>query len=299
MSSTSEALVAAFLSRRVAEQRRHERLDRERLAAELAKAVCEGAHRWPSAKIADEVFARFLGDLLAGDDRDPIESLRELHLSDLYLACGCLLRQAGAIRAFDQAFLRGIDASVRVVGSTVHIDEVRQLLRERLLFGAGTKRPKLASYAGRGPLVSWLAVAAQRAALSLRRQQQAGPERVAIDELVDAVTVLEDTDLACLRSRCEPHLREILPAVFGTLSPRDRRILRLKLVEGLSLEQIGRMYTVNASTVSRWLAASRQFIREQVELALAERLGLRSDESISLTTLMAGDFEISVGDLLT
>jgi len=167
--------------------------------------VSEGAQRWPSAKIADEVFARFLGDLLAGDDRDPIESLRELHLSDLYLACGCLLGQAGAIRTFDQAFLRGIDASVRVVGSTEHIDEVRQLLRERLLFGAGTKRPKLASYAGRGPLVSWLAVAAQRAALSLRRQQKAGPERVAIDELVDAVTVLEDADLdlACLRSRCE------------------------------------------------------------------------------------------------
>jgi RNA polymerase sigma-70 factor (ECF subfamily) len=161
-----------------------------------------------------------------------------------------------------------------------------------------TTRGKLASYSGRGRLANWIAVAAQRVALSLARHDKVLPEPLAVEELENAVAVLPDTELAYLRSRCEPHIREAFRLVIAGLPERDRLILRFHLLDGVSLEQIGRMYSVNPSTISRWLSTIRATIREQIERMLAERLGLRSDESISLAALIASDFDISLASLL-
>jgi len=86
--------------------------------------------------------------------------------------------------------------------------------------------------------------------------------------------VLPDIELAYLRARCEPHLREVFRLVMADLPERDRLILRFSLVDGLTLEQIAKMYAVNPSTISRWLSATRAAVRLNVERALAERLGL-------------------------
>ena len=48
-------------------------------------------------------------------------------------------------------------------------DEVRQTLWQRLFVGTPGQAPRILSYAGRGPLAGWVAVAAQRIALDLRR----------------------------------------------------------------------------------------------------------------------------------
>jgi RNA polymerase sigma-70 factor (ECF subfamily) len=298
-STDRESLSAAFLRQRVgAPPRANENIDDVRLERELSRAFQVGIENWPMVRIPAATFARFLGDLLANDEADVVESLSQRHVSDLFLVCGCLLGDAAAFRAFDKAFLAGIDRWVKAAGPADRTDEVRQILREKLLVAQGTLRPKLASYTGRGRLASWLAVAAQRAALSLSRHENARPEPLSLDALENAVAVLPDAELICLRSRCEPHLREAFRLALIGLSPRDRLVLRLKLVDDLNLEQIGRMYDVNPSTVSRWLNAIRNSIREQVERAVAERLGLNSNESLSLAALIASDFEISLAQLL-
>jgi RNA polymerase sigma-70 factor (ECF subfamily) len=294
-----ESLSGAFLRQRADARPGAIACDSDlRLERELSSAFDAGVQNWPTLRISGPSFARFLGDLLAGEEGDLAESLSQRHVADLFLVCGCLLGDAAALRAFDKSFLAGIDRWVRVVGVADRTDEVRQILREKLLVAHGPIRPKLASYTGRGRLASWLSVAAQRAALSLNRHESARPEPLSLDALENAVAVQPDADLTYLRSRCEPHLREAFRLALLGLSTRDRLVLRLRLIDDLNLEQIGRMYDVNASTVSRWLNAIRSSIREQVERTVAEGLGLNSNESLSLAALVASDLEISLAQLL-
>lgn len=300
VSTDGETLGSVFLSRFASRPAGvDDGAGREKLEQQLAAGIHAAARAWPTVHVSGQSFASFLGDLLAREERgDVAVLLSRRHISDLYLVCGCLMGVVGAIQAFDKAFLASIDRWVRMPESPDRTDEVRQVLREKLLLIEGSSRPKLASYSGRGRLANWIAVAAQRTALSLARSDKIHPEPLAIEELEDAVAVLPDAELAYLRSRCEPYLREIFRAVLAGLPERDRLILRFNLVGGLSLEQIGRIYSVNPSTVSRWLSAIRSTIREQVERGLTERLGLRSDESISLAALIASDFDISLATLL-
>ena len=56
----------------------------------------------------------------------------------------------------------------RIDSSAAFADDVYQLVVERLFVTAGDEPPRILSYGGRGPLRGWVAVAAQRIALSLR-----------------------------------------------------------------------------------------------------------------------------------
>ncbi len=102
-----------------------------------------------------------------------------------------------------------------------------------------------------------------------------------------------------MRRSYGPELRKAFSDAIASLSERDRLILRFNLVDGVSLDRVAEMYRVSQSTVSRWLAAARCSIREQVERAFAERLGLQPGESVSLTALIASDFDISLAGLLS
>ena len=49
---------------------------------------------------------------------------------------------------------------------------MRQRLRERLFVGSDGEPARLASYSGRGPLGTWVRIAAIRLALNLRRSER-------------------------------------------------------------------------------------------------------------------------------
>ena len=55
----------------------------------------------------------------------------------------------------------------RIDGSAQVVDEVRQLLRERLLVKRGEQLPRIAEYAGLGPLGAWVRVARVAASRSI------------------------------------------------------------------------------------------------------------------------------------
>src|SRR5262249_26465617 len=60
-------------------------------------------------------------------------------------------------------------AARRLDRDPAFLDEVRQALRVRLLVAPEGGRPRIADYAGRGPLRAWVGVAALRVALNLKR----------------------------------------------------------------------------------------------------------------------------------
>ncbi len=75
-------------------------------------------------------------------------------------------------------------------------------------------------------------------------------------------------------------------------------MLRLSVVEGLSLEKIAAMYKVNASTSSRWLTKVRQKLLEAMRETLREGLNLRregAEEILELLREESYEVDISLG----
>ena len=71
-----------------------------------------------------------------------------------------------------------IDTALTRLGrEPMFVDEVRQVLRTKLLVGDGAP-PKIADYSGRGPLDGWVRAAAVRAAIDLKRREKEVGNRV-------------------------------------------------------------------------------------------------------------------------
>ncbi len=237
---------------------------------------------WPDLLLDKAVFTGYLRERLTGSD-DPAG----LHAGDLYLACACLQQVAGALEAFERRYLARLGPSLRTIDpSPAFADEVTQLLREKLFVGT-----KLASYSGRGSLESWVAVAAHRTGLTLKRRQRDHSELS--DEALTWL-VPQDPELAYLRAHYREEFQTALTAALRGLPERQQVVLRLSVLKGNSHARIAAIYGVNQSTVTRWVTAARQQIWDQLRQRLADRLHMGSGEVDSLIRFMKSDAEINL-----
>src|SRR5438876_233997 len=125
-----------------------------------------GRSAWPDLSLDRATFERFLEERVA---LGVAPEKTRAQAADLYLACACAHGAAGAVERFDRAHLAGLAAVVaRVDPSPAFTDEVRQRLRTKLFVAEAGAIPKIAEYTGRGPLLSWVRVAALRTALNLK-----------------------------------------------------------------------------------------------------------------------------------
>jgi RNA polymerase sigma-70 factor len=178
------------------------------------------------------------------------------------------------------------------------VDELCQRLREVLLVPRGAQPPKLAEYAGRGALTTWLRVVAVRAALDQMRADR----RSAAGELDSELPFLDgggdEPELQLLRLRFRPRFAEALRAAAATLTPRERNLLRMSLVDELTLEQMAPLFRVTKSTVHRWVEQARHRFLGEVRRFFHEQLGLSASEFDSVARLLQSQIEFSLPSLL-
>jgi RNA polymerase sigma-70 factor (ECF subfamily) len=208
---------------------------------------------------------------------------------DLRLAAAVLAGEPAAVARFEREVLAGIDPAVARVDPAL-ADEVRQELRVRLLV-----ERRLEQYAGRGPLLAWVRVAAMRTALNLRRARRPGDDEQRLAELV---AVEPDPELRHLRSTYRAAYAEALAAAFAALPDRSRVVLRLHWVDGLRLAQIAGLYGVHESSVSRWLAAAADSVAAGTRARLVEQLRLGADTLASVERLVRSQLDLSLRQLL-
>src|SRR5262249_45310662 len=144
----------------------------------------EAQAKWPGLSVTQERFEQFLAERGAVDG---------LHTSDLFLACACLDGDSSAIATFDAAFIAPLRSPVgRVKIDSSMLDELKQVLRRKLLMSEPDRPAKIASYSGNGPLQAWVRVSAVRSALNLidARKGPNAPSAQVLDEdrLLDAST---------------------------------------------------------------------------------------------------------------
>jgi RNA polymerase sigma-70 factor (ECF subfamily) len=261
----------------------------------LIATLAESRSAWPSLlPLAPEIFLPFLARrVLPNAQLD--QALINLRTSELYLVCACLNKDPQAILVFEREFLpeaRGAVAKMR--GAADLADDVQQDLCRKLLIPDRDVAPKLERYGGRGDLRSWIRVSATRAALDVLRT--ATKKKDLDDEsLVDHLTAPgEDQELQYLKRLYRQEFKAAFNSSLQALSSRERNLLRLQLLDGLNIDEVGAIYNVHRATVARWNSKIREKLLSATRRALVGRLQINRHEFESIMRLIQSQFDVSI-----
>jgi RNA polymerase sigma-70 factor (ECF subfamily) len=266
------------------------------IASMLATACADARARWPELGAHDDAFAEALARRLDGE-RELDKALGELALADVYLVAACGVGDRGALAIFER-LVRGETA--RAVARLPHggnADDVAQELLVRLLVSPRDGgEAKLAAYAGHGPLAAWLRVAATRTAISLHRRSAAvhGDD----DALAAIADDGDDQALAFMKASYRAEFKRAFAEAIAELPRRTRMLLRLQVVDQLSIEEIGAFYQVSRATAARWLADARVQLVGGTQAKLRAALALGDDELAELGRLAASTLYATLPRLL-
>ncbi len=264
------------------------------LEARLRTIVARAAGAWPGVTVDPARLVEAIGRAV-GDDIEA--ALADVCVEDLALALACAAGAPNALALCDRLCAGAITAAVARVDRSPDLrDEVRQILWQRIFVGTAGQSPRIQAYAGRGPLAAWMAVAAQRVALDLRRSEAraAGGDPMA-DQVLPAN---EHPEVDYLRTRYKAEFEAAVREALAGLPDRDRLLLKLTIVSGLSHEQLANIYRVNQSTITRWIARARAQVLETTEREICARLRMPPGEFRSLAGLLVSRLDLSISRVL-
>ncbi|MER2561185.1 MAG: hypothetical protein ABTQ32_10715 [Myxococcaceae bacterium] len=260
-------------------------------AARLVGAIQE---RWPQLEFDGTAFGAFL-------EERAIEGhgLTSLHVEDLFLAWACLSQQREALAAFER-FTRPLIA-LAVRRDARDTDELIHQVQIKLLVAEGTRAPRLADYTGVGPLKAFVMVMAMRCLADARRSDERRREEHVGDGWLELASIAGSNtgpETQVQWAELEPHAARAVNEAMAALSVRQRTILRLHYVEGISAEALGRMYSVHRATTTRWLVDARERVLELVQQRLRSTLDVSTASLASLNQTLVGGLELSLPALV-
>jgi RNA polymerase sigma-70 factor (ECF subfamily) len=145
--------------------------------------------------------------------------------------------------------------------------------------------------------VHWLRAAALRVAQDFARSRR--PEVASDDDaLVNTPAVGNDADVALLKSRFAPQFKAAFQEALAGLSARDQNLLRLHYLDGVSPDEIGRLYSTHRTTVWRWLTQCRAELLEKTRALLATRVPTDDSEFASLMNAVHSQLDVSLSRML-
>jgi RNA polymerase sigma-70 factor (ECF subfamily) len=258
------------------------------LQSAIAAAYQSGRARWPGIQLGEDELSAWItaGEVTA-------EQL-DRHGSDLFLAAACSTGEPAAVAALEREFIRKVPVYVaRFKLSPDLLDELKQQVRLKLLTG---DRPRIRDYRGHGPLLAWLRMCTIRLALNLPELRRAA---VPADEREWELLTGLDPDLDKLldRQRHDGTLKEALEKALLSLERREKTILRMHIVDGMTIEDLGMVFHVHRATAARWLVAIRSKIFSGFQQQLHVRLGTGSEVK-SLVRLLGGEIRLSIHRIL-
>lgn len=253
-----------------------------------AAIIAEARRQYPEVRVTDAAFT--------GWCRVQRGELSQDHVGDMLVAYGCAVADPGALAVFERDFMPPLAEVIRNSGLLpVDADDIRQRVRERLLVQTPDRAARIDSYRGDGPLRGWLRVVAVREALSARRKRR--PEQPVDDtEIVDLFGI--DPELEVVKANASAEFRTAFLTSLAELPDRDKNILRYTALDGLNGDEVAKIYRVDRSTVSRWLAKARHRLLQGTRQRLTIRLGIDRRQFESLMKLISSRLDVSLSGAL-
>ncbi len=261
------------------------------LLREQVQALLErGARAHPGIQGDRELFAERLGNELAGDEalawQEVQARLETFDVEGVYLAAACAAGQDAAISRFQELYFRNLPSTLRSMGAqAADIDDVISEVRAKLFVAEAGAQPRVLGFSGRGSLEKLCRVIAARTLLN--RQRSSRRERVSGDEeLADLIAPQIGPELAAVKQHDRDVFRAAFADAIAKLSSEDRNLLRLSLVHGLSIDEVGRIYQLHRSTAARRLGRLKDAIAQDTRVYLRLQLGVDRKELQSLFRLV-------------
>ena len=89
-----------------------------------------------------------------------------------------------------------------------------------------------------------------------------------------------------------------MKSALQSLDDRSRMVLRMYLIDGLSVARVAKAYGVSQSSVSRWLAKARETVLSETRRLLVEKLRLSESDVESLWNMFSGELDLSMSRVL-
>jgi RNA polymerase sigma-70 factor (ECF subfamily) len=257
--------------------------------SEIDDAHTRGGRSWPGIEISAIQFGDMAREL--GVEEQGLRSWAE----DFYLACAAAHGNEDAVEIIDERYVRTLAGRIRRLGAAPSaVPDVLQAIRERLFTGA---RARIRAYDASGPLDRWIKVVGIRTAVDLYRAQSP------VDRMTAAVPAslagaLSDLATDLTKGQYRAEVQEVLKSGILTLAARDRVVLRLHLVEGLSLEKIAAAHGVHRVTVARWVWNAGEMLLDHLRRHFKDRYGMVPSECDSLAHLVRSQLSLDLQRVL-
>lgn len=261
---------------------------------EATRIVGAIGERWPQLQLDGASFGAFLEERAVEG-----HGLASLHVEDLFLAWACLNQQRDALSAFER-FTRPLIA-LAVRRDAKDTDELIHQVQIKLLVAEAARPPRLADYTGVGPLKAFVMVMAMRCLADSRRSDERRREDHIGDGWLELASIAGSNtgpESKLQWAELEPHAARAVNEAMAALSVRQRTVLRLHYVEGISAEALGRMYSVHRATTTRWLVDARERVLELVQQRLRATLDVSTASLASLNQTLVGGLELSLPSLV-
>jgi RNA polymerase sigma-70 factor (ECF subfamily) len=233
------------------------------LEVRLRRKLDAARAAFPRVSFDEGRCARALGRAARGATPEVLDALPV----DVLLAAEALAGTPAAVAVLDEWIVaEARHATQHLRAGPGFSDELAQQVRQRVL---APPAPKLADYTGKGSLKKWLRASATRLGLNLVSYE--GRHRSGDDDDDEALGRLQTSaaspELAMLKAEAAQHFQQALRAAFSKLTPKERNLLRLYFLDGVSSAQLAQSWGTHRVTVTRWLASARAAV---VDAAVAE-----------------------------
>jgi RNA polymerase sigma-70 factor (ECF subfamily) len=264
----------------------------------LAALYARGRAAHPRVVVSEQAFARHLARCANGGNTGVgvTASLAEIAAEDVYLACACAERVRGAAAIFDRDFSRVIRRAVsRVLATADERQEAEQRAWQHILVEETNGRLRIAQYLGQGPLERWVSVAAMRVAISFGRTESA-ERRLREKAIAEAAGI--DPEVLYMKGELREAFEGAVTEALGRLKPRERLVLKLFLVSGMTLDAIGKSLGITRQAVSKTIARARESIVAYVETSVQQRLKMTKEDLSSILRVVATQLDVSISRVL-
>ncbi|MDB4956554.1 MAG: putative DNA-binding regulatory protein [Myxococcales bacterium] len=262
--------------------------------AELAIAVAAaGIETFGDLQLAPESLLGVIRTAIAeGVGADQLQA----RAAEIYLGTACVADVKPALAALDRIYISRVgDVLARKRLPSHVIDEIRQIVRERLLSG----EPRyIGGAVGRGALDSLIAVIATRAAIDWLRANGRAAARHDDAAAADDLAASGDPARDHLRARYRAELKDAFEAAVSELEPRERSVLRLHLVDGLTIDDIAKLYQIHRATAARQIERARDRVAAETRKLLARTTQLHGAELLELGALVTSQLDLSLSRVL-
>lgn len=205
------------------------------------------------------------------------------HADDLLLAKACLEGDRESLIELDKLIESVAPAIASRGASRQEVEDMLQLTRERLLVASEDKDPRLSLYSGTGRLGGFVRTVAMRLWLNSKRGQR---EVATAPKALHVLAGSSDPALENLKERYLDQFRTALSDAWTVLSVDERDLIRHQVVDGLSIDELAKLFGVHRSTAARRLLGAKDALVVATRESMRDRLGVSETEVNSIIRLI-------------